>query len=290
MRWLIRLAAACAVLGSAAATADGAAGPALWEIAGERNTVYLFGSVHLLRDGEFRLEGRVAQAYGDAEAVFLEVDMDDLSPVDMAGTTAALAVDPQGRGLFELMGPDAETARERAEAAGIDLALLAPMEPWFAGLAVVTLALAKEGYTSGAGVEQLVLERAAADGKEILGFETLAEQLSALDGLDVELQRDFLLKALEDAARPNEALAAFLQAWKDGDEQALAAELASEFEASPALYESLMVRRNQRWIGQIERLLDDDRDYLVIVGALHLAGPDGLPVQLQKRGRAVTRH
>ena len=290
MRWLIRLAAVGAALCSTAATADGAAGPALWEIAGERNTVYLFGSVHLLRDGEFRLEGRVAQAYGDADAVFLEVDMDDLSPADMAGTTAALAMDPQGRGLFELMGPDAETARERAEAAGIDLALLAPMEPWFAGLAVVTLALAKEGYTSGAGVEQLVLERAAADGKEILGFETLAEQLSALDGLDVELQRDFLLKALEDAARPNEALAAFLQAWKDGDEQALAAELASEFEASPALYESLMVRRNQRWIGQIERLLDDDRDYLVIVGALHLAGPDGLPVQLQKRGRAVTRH
>jgi uncharacterized protein YbaP (TraB family) len=154
---------------------------------------------------------------------------------------------------------------------------------------VVTLALAKEGYTSGAGVEQLVLEQAAADGKEILGFETLEEQLSALDGLDIELQRDFLLKALEDAARPNEALAAFLQAWKDGDEQALAAELASEFEASPALYESLMVRRNQRWIGQIERLLDDDRDYLVVVGALHLAGPDGLPAQLQKRGRSVTR-
>jgi uncharacterized protein YbaP (TraB family) len=290
MRWLIRLAAACAALCSAAATADGAAGPALWEVAGERNTVYLFGSVHLLRDGEFRLEGRVAQAYGDAEAVFLEVDMDDLSPMDMAGTTAALAVDPQGRGLFELMGPDAEAARERAAAAGIDLALLAPMEPWFAGLTVVTLALAKEGYTSGAGVEQLVLEQAAADGKEILGFETLEEQLSALDGLDIELQRDFLLKALEDAARPNEALAAFLQAWKDGDEQALAAELASEFEASPALYESLMVRRNQRWIGQIERLLDDDRDYLVVVGALHLAGPDGLPAQLQKRGRSVTRH
>jgi uncharacterized protein YbaP (TraB family) len=290
MRWLIRLAAACAALCPAAATADGAAGPALWEVAGERNTVYLFGSVHLLRDGEFRLEGRVAQAYGDAEAVFLEVDMDDLSPMDMAGTTAALAVDPQGRGLFELMGPDAGTARERAEAAGIDLALLAPMEPWFAGLTVVTLALAKEGYTSGAGVEQLVLEQAAADGKEILGFETLEEQLSALDGLDIELQRDFLLKALEDAARPNEALAAFLQAWKDGDEQALAAELASEFEASPALYESLMVRRNQRWIGQVEDLLDDDRDYLVVVGALHLAGPDGLPAQLQKRGRSVTRH
>ncbi len=290
MRWLIRLAMSCAALCAAATAAAEGASPALWQVAGQHNTVYLFGSVHLLRDGEFRLEGPLAEAYEDAEVVFLEVDMDDLSPMEVAGSTAALAMDPQGRGLFELMGPDAEVARERAAAAGIDLALLAPMEPWFAGLTVVTISLAREGFTPGAGVEQLVLERAAADDKEILGFETLEEQLGALDGLDLELQRDFLLKALEDAARPNEALAAFLQAWKDGDEQALAAELASEFEASPELYESLMVRRNQRWLDQIEDLLDDDRDYLVVVGALHLAGPDGLPAQLGKRGLAVTRH
>jgi uncharacterized protein YbaP (TraB family) len=50
------------------------------------------------------------------------------------------------------------------------------------------------------------------------------------------------------------------------------------------------VRRNQRWAGQIEALLDDDRDYLVVVGALHLVGPDGLPNLLRDRGLTVTRH
>jgi len=290
MRWSKVLVGACALLGWAIAAGAEEAGPALWQVDGERNTVYLFGSVHLLREGEFRLEGPVAEAYEDAEAVFLEVDMDDLSPMDTAAATAALAIDPEGRGLLELMGPDAEAARESATAAGIDLALVSPMEPWFAGLAVVTLALAKEGFSPSAGVEQVVLQRATEDGKEVLGLETLEDQLGALDGLALELQREFLLKALEDAGRPVESLTAFLEAWKRGDDEALAAELASEFAASPALYESLMVRRNERWAAQVADLLDDDRDYLVVVGALHLAGPDGLPALLRERGLRVTRH
>ena len=164
------------------------------------------------------------------------------------------------------------------------------MEPWFAGLTVVTLALAKEGFSPAAGVEQVVLQRAEADRKEVLGLETLEEQLGALDGLPLELQRDFLLKALEDAGRPGEALEDFLEAWRRGDEAALAAGLVEEFAASPALYEALMVRRNERWAVQVADLLDDDRDYLVVVGALHLAGPDGLPALLRKRGLDPARH
>lgn len=269
------------------ATADG---PTLWQIEGKQNTVYLFGSVHLLRPGEFRLEGPVGRAYEDAEVVYFEIDMDDLSSMEIAGATAARAVDPAGRSLDELMGPDAEAARQRAAEADIDLGLLSPMEPWFAGLTVVTLSLAKEGLSAAAGVEQVVQQRATADGKEILGFETIDEQLAALDTMDLALQREFLLKSLEDAARPSEALARFLEAWKAGDDAALAGELQSEFADSPDLYESLMVQRNLRWIEQIEDLLDDGQDYLVVVGALHLVGPDGLPALLRARGVPVTRN
>jgi uncharacterized protein YbaP (TraB family) len=264
-------------------------GPALWEVAGRGNKVYLFGSVHLLRTGEFRLEGALERAYEDAEAVYLEVDMDDLSPTDLASATAALAIDPDGRSLDEMMGPCAAAAHERAAGAGIDLSIVAALEPWFAALTVVTLSLAKEGYTAGAGVERRVLERAAADGKPILGLETVEEQLSALDSMALPVQREFLLKSLEDAARPDDSLADFLAAWREGDEPALARELETEFDSSPELYRSLMVDRNRRWAVQIEDLLDDQQDYLVVVGALHLVGPDGLPAMLAAHGRRVTR-
>lgn len=276
----------CLLLPATPALADG---PALWHVAGRANDVYLFGSVHLLKAGEFRIEGALEQAYADAEALYLEVDVDDLSPLDLAATTAARAMDPEGRSLDELMGPEAALARERAAAAGIDLALLANMEPWFAGLAIVTLTLAREGYTAGDGVEQRVQERAAEDGKEILGLETLDEQLAALDGLDLPLQRDFLLKSLEDATRPQQALAAFLGAWKHGDVESLARELEEEFATAPELYRSLVVERNRRWLARVLDLLDDERDYLVVVGALHLVGPDGLPAMLAARGFEPTR-
>jgi uncharacterized protein YbaP (TraB family) len=267
-----------------------AEGPPVWSVVGRTNTVYLFGSVHLLRPGEFVLQGALEEAYEDAEAVFLEVDMDDLSPLELAAATAHRAIDPQGRSLDELMGSDAALARDRAREAGIDLSLFGELEPWFAGLTIVSLVLARDGYTASAGVEQVVQDRAAADDKEILGLETLDEQLAALDSMEIGAQREFLLKALDDAQRPADALETFLRSWREGDDEALAGELASEFAGAPKLYRSLMLDRNRNWVERISGLLDDSRDYLVVVGALHLVGPDGLPALLAARGLRVTRH
>jgi uncharacterized protein YbaP (TraB family) len=282
--------AVAALFAALAVPAARAEGPPVWSVAGRTNTVYLFGSVHLLKPGEFVLQGSLEEAYEDAEAVFLEVDMDDLSPLELAAATAHRAIDPQGRSLDELMGGDAALARDRAREAGIDLSLLGQLEPWFAGLTIVSLALARDGYVADAGVEQVVQVRAAADDKEILGLETLDEQLAALDSMEIGVQREFLLKALDDAQRPADALETFLRSWREGDDEALAEELASEFAGAPELYRSLMLDRNRNWVERISGLLDDSRDYLVVVGALHLVGPDGLPALLAARGLRVTRH
>ena len=283
----VAVAALFAALGVPAGRAEG---PPVWSVAGRTNSVYLFGSVHLLKPGEFVLQGALEEAYEDAEAVFLEVDMDDLSPLELAAATAHRPIDPQGRSLDELMGGDAALARDRAREAGIDLSLLGQLEPWFAGLTIVSLALARDGYVADAGVEQVVQVRAAADDKEILGLETLDEQLAALDSMEIGVQREFLLKALDDAQRPADALETFLRSWREGDDEALAEELASEFAGAPELYRSLMLDRNRNWVERISGLLGDSRDYLVVVGALHLVGDDGLPAMLAARGYKIVRH
>ncbi len=277
---------ACLVLLPVASRAEE---PALWQIEGPRNRVYLFGSIHLLRPGEFRLEGALAHAYEDAEAVYLEVDLAALSPAAMAAAIAELAIDPQGRSLDELMGEDAEEAHALARKAGIELAPLNHVEPWFAGLTAMSLALAREGLTSSDGVEQRVIARAAADGKEVHGLETLGEQLGILDEMEARQQREFLLKSLDDARQVPEAIHTLLEAWRAGDEAKLARELETEFAGEAGLYRSLIVDRNRRWADQIVALLDDDRDYLVVVGTLHLVGDNGLPAVLLRRGLDVRR-
>jgi len=279
------LAAVC--LAAAPARADD--GPALWEIRGEANSVFLFGSIHLLRPGEFRIDGALEQAYAEAEAIYMELDLDDLSPADMAASVAGLAVDPAGRSLDELMGEDAAEAQALARRAGIELSLLGPVEPWFAALTIVSMALAREGYSGAEGVEQLVLALAATDGKEVRGLESLGDQFGVLDRMDERQQRDFLLKSLEDAGRLHETVEPLLAAWRAGDDTMLARELETEFDGEPALYQALIVDRNRRWADQIEALLDDPQDYLVVVGALHLVGEDGLPAVLEARGVDIAR-
>ncbi len=287
-RWRERLACAALLLASSW-PATGVAEPALWAVAGRSNTVYLFGSVHLLRAGDFQFEGALADAWNEAEVLYLEVDLDALSPLEVAATTAARAMDPEGRTLSELLGPDADLAHERARQAGIDLTPLGQFEPWFASLAVTVLALAGHGYSPDAGIERMLQARAAADGKQLYGLETLDEQLGLLDAMDPAAQRALLLKSLTDAERAGAVAARLVAAWRDGDTDFLAGELADEFTDAPQLYRSLIVERNERWAAHIEALLDEQRDYLVVVGALHLAGPDGLPRLLEVRGARVGR-
>jgi len=265
------------------------ADPAVWAVAGSGNTVYLFGSVHVLPEGGFGLAGELLQAYRDAERVCLEVDIGALTPAETASITFARAIDPEGRGLFELLGAAAEPVREAAAAADFELAPFAAYEPWFVGLTVSLVALQQHGYTANHGVEQ-VLERAAKrDGKAGCGLESLDEQLGLLDGLPAKEQQDLLLQSLEEAARIEVEIRRLHEAWQNGDDELLARLLETEFAAYPELGDQLVYARNERWADRISKLLEQPDDVLVVVGALHLVGDRGLPALLARRGFSIER-
>jgi hypothetical protein len=72
-----------------------------------------------------------------------------------------------------------------------------------------------------------------------------------------------------------------LAAWRSGNNTKLAGLMSEDFKGFPTLYRTLVSDRNRRWMPQIEHLLTADKDYLVVVGALHLVGDSGL-LQLAK--------
>ncbi len=123
---------------------------------GGESTVWLFGSVHLLPEGGFTIGDALADALDGAERVCLEIDTGAADEASMAAVTLARAVDPEGRDLFELLGPDAGRVREAAEDAEVPLEALAMFEPWFAGLTVSVMALQAHGYDVQHGVEQII--------------------------------------------------------------------------------------------------------------------------------------
>jgi uncharacterized protein YbaP (TraB family) len=253
----------------------------LWEIAGERNRIVIVGSIHFLRPGRDALPARIISAYDAADVLVMEIDLDGLDPAATQATVQRLGIDPQRRTLDVLLGPRAfGLASDKARVLGIDLALLRPMEPWLAAITITQSQLQRLGFAADAGVEQQLLARAQRDGKEVRGLETLERQLAALDGLSESAQRTFLLETLDESALMEAKIDDIVAAWRTGDLARMEQEFLDSVAAQPELYRRVVVERNRNWARQIGAMKRDSRDYLVVVGTLHLVGPDSLIRQL----------
>jgi len=273
------------------ALADSATSPVtMWVAEGSANRVYLLGSIHLLREQDHPLPRIIGTAYEEADTLYMELDMDDLDPLATQATITRLGMLEEGISLREVMGEElyAEAAAAASELQ-IPLEMLDRTEPWYAAITIEQLVLARMGFNAAYGVEMHLLRKASGDGKEILGFETLEQQLGYLDGLSLEAQRKLLMQTLTEGAAVREIMDDLILAWRSGDIDYLEQTLLDDLSGYPELYDTIVADRNRLWVDTIDDLLDDGEDYLVIVGALHLVGEDGVPRLLEQRGIRITQ-
>jgi len=292
MRSKILINAVLAALLCISGTVLGADGHPLsmWQINGQQNRVYLLGSIHLLRENDHPIPSAIYAAYDDADKLIMELDMDDMDPVEGQMMTNELGLIQDGRSLSDLMGAELYAeAQELAASAQIPLALLEKSEPWYAAMNVEIMLLMRIGFNPIYGIESHLMEFAQDDGKEILGFETMRQQLELLDGLSPDAQREMLIQALSEGTGMGEMMDSMITAWRTGDLDFMEETLLSDMEGYPELNRIIVVDRNLDWTNQIEELLDDEIDYLIIVGTLHLIGEDGVPELLELRGHEVTQ-
>ncbi len=286
---------ACAALGTLAAAAlafpvQARDAGVLWTVQGERNTVYLLGSVHLLRPGDGGLSRAAEAAYADAEGIVMEIDLDDAAVAEPGALLIEMqraALLPEDTSLRQVLGGDYEAIARRARASGLELASVDRFAPWFVATLLLQLELARRGFDPALGIEQRIAERATADRKPIAGLETPADQFRMLAALPLPEQKRFLELTLAEMAELDLELARLLEAWRTGDADALAELLSAAYRDFPELYGPLTEDRNRAWIERLEDLLDDTDDYLVVVGALHLVGRNSVVDLLRRRGHAV---
>jgi hypothetical protein len=263
----------------------------LWAVQGRQNTVYLLGSVHVLRPDDARLPAAAEHAFDDAERLVMEIDMDeaDADPLAMGAEMMQAALLPEGQTLESVLGSDYDRINDRTRKAGLDLDSLDAYAPWFVALSFLELELASRGFSPEFGIEQTLTARAARDHKPIEGLETAAQQFEMLASMPLAQQKRFLLMTLDESAQLDRELNELVRAWQSGDAEKLAQLLSTEYEQFPDLYKRLTVDRNRAWAGRLAGLLHDHDDYLVVVGALHLVGPESVVDLLRKRGYTVTQ-
>jgi len=289
IRWrLLGLALSCVTL-SASVRADGPL-HALWELHGKHNTVYILGSIHVLRPSDYPLAPAVLNAYGNAKSILMEVNLAEIDLQGMQTELLASARLPEGKTLQGIMG-DARYQRAQvlAREVGVDLGIFDAFAPWFAAEAISQLQLQQLGFQPQSGVEMFFLERARTDGKSVAGLETVHDQIALFNALSMDEQADYLVSSLEEAHDLPKEVGAMVHAWASGDIQWFADELKSEIGRDPALYDSVLVARNRKWVPKIEALLNDDKNYLVIVGTAHLVGQSSVIALLKKDGIAAAQ-
>ena len=275
-----------------AALADTGERNVLWAVRGEHNTVYLLGSIHVLRPGDGELPRAALEAYADAERLVMEIDLDDpgvADPAALLGTMQRAALLPEGENLRGVLGDDYDAIASRAREAGLDLAALDRFAPWFVATMLLQLELAQRGFQPELGIEQQLADRAARDGKPIEGLETAGQQFAVLAGLPLPEQKRFLMMSLGESERLDAEIEDLLAAWRAGDADALEEMLSAAFEEFPELYGPLTEDRNRAWVERLGELLDDRDDYLVVVGALHLVGRHSVVDLLRQRGYKVSQ-
>jgi uncharacterized protein len=275
--WLLAL----GLLGSLSARA---ASP-VWAIRGAHNTVYLAGSIHLLRAADAALPPALTGAYADSARLVMEIDLARLDPSLALATLMQHGGLAAGTSLREVAGA-ARYARVSSAAAALELpaASIDQETPWMVALQLTELEYARLGFDPEQGVEQQLLRRARADRKATAGLETLADEMAVFEALTQDAQLRLLDMTLDDLGDAGDETRAVLLAWRRGDTARLAALLAHEYRSFPALYDNLVEDRNRHWLPQIERLLQGDENCLIVVGALHLVGPGGLLELLQRDG------
>ena len=257
-----------------AAHADGAS---VWSMKGKRNTVYLAGSVHALPDDQAKLSPELERAYAAADVIVMEVDLDDLDPMEAVQFVAEKGTLPPPQTLEDVVGAERYAKIVKlADSVGVPEMAITRLEPWAAAMVLTQFALTKSGFNPQLGVDMQITERARADGKPIDGLETVVDQLGIFDSRSMAEQTKFLIDAANDVPKMHDDLARLIEAWRKGDLRAMEKEFDKERAQAPALYDQLLGARNRKWLPKIEALLDADKNYLVLVGTLHFVGRDGL--------------
>ena len=278
-----------AAVATAPATATVAAKPGLWAVKDADTTIYLFGTVHVLKPGLGWFDGAVKQAFDKSDELVLEMVMPE-DQAEAAKATMPLAMDKSGTALSAKLDPDALKAYQAALTnLGVPVAAFDAFKPWFAAVTLSVLPLTKLGYDPTQGAEMQLTAAAKTAAKPISGFETLEEQLGFFDSIPEDGQIAFLNATVKDIDKLAPTLDTMVGQWSKGDTDNLAATMNESMAATPELTKILLWDRNARWADQIKARMDKPGTVFVAVGAGHLAGQKSVQDYLKERGLKATR-
>lgn len=272
-------------LGNRANAAESEA-PFLWQVKGSKATHYLLGSVHLLPNAARRLPEGIIQAYRSADVLVFESDVTALQSRKLNEQMLTAAQAPKGIAA-EIDAGTLRRLRARMRALRMPATQCESYRPWFCALSLELYAYQRAGFSGEYGLDRRLHDAAEADGRSIAWFEAPATHIGLFTDMAKPLSVQFLDAALADSGLKAEEPVEMYRAWRDNDSSRIEALIAEMKRDYPAVYEHLLARRNRAWLPELKRRLKLPERQLIVVGAAHWLGPDGLIASLTAAGYRI---
>lgn len=261
---------------------------------GLKHPSYLFGTHHLAPMSVYSgIEG-AKKGFADAAVVVGETDMEALSDMTVAMQMQELALAPADSTLTRLIPAEKMEQYTKTFAGLVPNAPLAMFDAFkpLVPINVATLTLISqnlEGFNPEEQLDTWFQLQGKLEGKKIVTLETPIEQARMLYcGLPVSAQAKALCKLLDDPDKIVEQAKTLNKAYLDADlEELLKLSEEEDDPESAAFNEIILLNRNKAWLEKLPAILEEAPTF-VAVGALHLAGPQGLVEGLRKKGYTVT--
>lgn len=262
----------------------------LWFVQAEGETVYLLGSLHILRSDAYPLAASIEEAYLSSQKVVFETDINAMSDPAVQQKMLALGLYPEGQTLDQHLGGETRNLlNKKMTELGLPMQQFARFKPWFIALTLATFELQRLGYNPAHGIDMHFFNRAKADDKELGFLEPIEHQVDLLGKMTNQDQEAFLNQTLEEMDIVAKLASDMTAHWESGDAEKLYKLMNQSFKDHPTIRDRLLVERNKKWTTRIEALMKENQNILVIVGAGHLVGPDSVVDLLKKKGYRVSQ-
>jgi uncharacterized protein YbaP (TraB family) len=260
----------------------------LWKVKGDHNTMYLLGSIHVLSKHAYPLKPALERAFDDANQVVFEIDLTQFTPTSFRQEFKRTALYPSGQSLSKKLSPGTiELLKSVLPDYGLTLDKVERFKPWFLAEWLSSRALEMAGFSDQLGVDFYFYHKAKAAGKPVLGLETLRDQAQIFDSFNDQESELYLVSTISGLPAYAVMVGRLVDAWKNGDVGLLDQLLNQDKRSDPTTHDVLFSKRNSKWMPEIERFAHESGNYLIIVGAGHLVGDDGVVAQLKRAGYSV---
>lgn len=261
----------------------------VWSIEGNGAKIFLGGSIHLLRTEDYPLPDPYNSAYSNSEIIVTETNMIEAGNPANAEKMKKAMMFQDDRSLTSVLSDSAYYALEQAcKMNGLNITVLNKFKPSMVILLLTFQELGKLGVTS-EGVDLHFTNKGVTDKKQFLYLESFDQQLSFLESMGEGNEDEFVLYSLRDLEESNEKFAEMIETWKTGNSNLMNEELSDFQRDYPEIYKTIVKDRNDNWIIQLENWLKTPETEFVIVGAMHLYGPDGVLQQMKAKGYKISQ-